>query len=489
MHILTLDLGSGALKAGLWQGGVLLRSLEAPITTQWEGDAAEQAPREWWTAAERLVRSLDAHPAEAIAVTGHMHALVPTSADGEPLGPVAVIPDRRARAAYQALEAELGAAQIHRWTGGCLDPTCALAKAVYFAQDPAWRAARWLLPPKDFLRMRLTGQAATDPTDAAGTMLWDIRRGEWHTELAAFAGDILDKLPPVLPTLSVAGIVTDRAAERLGLRPGIPVVTCGGDDIETLGAGAITPGDLFEHLGTTGSVYLATDQLHLDPDGRVEAYPDVVPGRWLLGGSTSTAGAAIRWVFGMTGGDADWTEVERLSERMAAGTPSEITFLPYLAGERAPLWNPQRSGAFLGLHAFHDTDAVRQAVLEGVLYSLCAVRDSLIGLAPMTGQIFTAGPLGRLKSLGQIRADLYGIETACLGATAQTTSLAAMILAACTLTGQDPYAMASRLLPRQWQFSPRLTAQHAYARGYRRYLRADSLLADFDAPLEAEETE
>ena len=102
MHILTLDLGSGSLKAGLWRAGSLLRSLEAPIETHWNADTVEQSAHTWWTAVERLVRSLEAHQAEGIAVTGHMHALVPTSADGEPLGPVAVLPDRRARQATEA---------------------------------------------------------------------------------------------------------------------------------------------------------------------------------------------------------------------------------------------------------------------------------------------------------------------------------------------------------------------------------------------------
>ncbi len=496
VRILTLDLGTGALKACLWKEARLVACRTAALTTRLQGEIAEQDPRDWWEQTVRLVGELlAAHPdyadVDCIGVTGHMHALVPTDAGGEPLAAAAVVPDRRARAACRDLDDEFGASRILRWTGGRLHATTALAKARHFAraEDRAWTEARWLLPPKDHLRMRLTGEAASDPIDAAGTMLWDIQQGRWHEGLAEFAGCRLSQLPPVLATVSLAGRLRPEAASVLGLRAGTPVATGGGDDIEVFGAGVMRPGDLFEHLGTTGSIYVATDGPIIDPAARVETYPDVLPGRWLMGGSTSAAGLAQRWILALTGQENDWAEADALYQRMAAESrPSEVTFLPYLAGERAPLWDIDRAGALLGLRAHHTAKDAIQAVVEGVLFSLRSVLQVLdeLGVATAEGKVHTAGPFGDGEVLGQVRANVYCREVVRLGDGEAGTSLAAMALASCAVTGEDPYEMMSRLLIPRWSYRPRDEACKAYDVAYRRYLRAMDLLCEFDQEERAE---
>ena len=489
MRVLTLDLGMGSLKVCFWRDQKLVARKVMPIATRTEGDLSEQDAGEWWAAASRTIQEMreerrEVAETEVIGVTGQMHALIPTDAGGNPLGPVAIVSDRRARHAVAELDRVFGAEAILRTTGGRLDPTTALAKSRFLhnSGNRAWREARYLLPPKDFLRLQLTGEAATDPIDAAGSMLWDINRRCWDRELCDFAG-ATGKLPDVLPTISLAGRLTAQTAGLLGLTAGIPVATGGGDDIESLGAGALTPGDIFEHLGTTGSVYIATDRLIFDPRSRVETYPDVLPGRYLLGGSTSAAGSALRWVHRLIGETEDWESLDALAERMAlqAG-PGAVMFLPYLSGERAPIWNDRRSAAFLGLRADHGPETLLQAVLEGVFFSLRHVAESLKALDLVTpeSRVHSAGPLGSHAALAQVRSDIYGWEITRADNEDDTTSVASMILAICAVTGENPYALMAKRRHIVRTTAPRPKAHAAYARSFALYEEMAATLARYD---------
>ena len=191
MKLLTLDLGTTALKVALWSDGRLIAERAAIIELQVQGLRAEQDATNWWAQAVALVRELAPTDVDGIGVTAQMHAVVPIDASGTPLAPVPIVMDRRARAEVAELSAKPGWRTIHAITGGRLDVTCVLPKLRHLARDPAvdaWRKARWLLPPKDFLRFRLTGEAATDPIDAAGTLLWNLRKGEWEPDLVELAG-------------------------------------------------------------------------------------------------------------------------------------------------------------------------------------------------------------------------------------------------------------------------------------------------------------
>ena len=423
-----------------------------------------------------------------------MHSLVPVDSLGNPVAPVAVVPDRRAVAAHTSLCQEVGVESIYRITGGRLDPTTVLAKAVHFhrSENSAWHTARWFLPAKDFLRFRLTGKLATDPTDAAGTLLWNLNTGGWENELVALAG-LTDRLPPIAPTLSlVPGGVSPEVATELGLPAGTPVVMGGGDNIETLGVGAIRPGDLFEHLGTTGSLYAVKDRPIYDPKCRIEVYPDVVPNRFLSGGSTSAAGSAIRWIREATGQTDNWEATHLVFDEMA-NKPLNISdlpyFLPYLSGERAPLWDYQRAGAFLGLRPTHTPADMVRAVTLGVLFSLRDILGTLeeIGATIPGSTVHGAGPLGANASLGQVRANIYNRPVVHRGDSEHATSFAAMVLATCAVFGDSPDTFAQTHLPIRWKTAPESNPVCAdFAQAFRRYKQGSELLESFDSQLESE---
>jgi xylulokinase len=470
MKLLTLDLGTSVLKAAVWHEGRLVAERAATLPLHTAGLVAEQDANLWWSRCIELVRDLAPGPLDGIGVTAQMHAVVPTDASGRALAPVPIVMDRRAHAEVAELAESPGWSAIHTLTGGRLDVTCVLPKLRHLTrgrQGTPWREATWLLPPKDFLRFQLTGRAATDPIDAAGTLLWNPRDQVWADELAALAGIHLAQLPPVQPTLSVAGPLTLTAAAALGLTAGIPVVTGGGDDIETLGAGVLQPGDFFEHCGSTGSIYLATDRFILDPAGAVETYPDVVPGRWLMGASTTTAGTALAWarrVLALEAAAAPADGLPRLHE-----TPGEVLFLPFLAGERGPWWNAALTGTWQGLRPEHGPADLYRAAVEGVFFSLHSLLASLQPHAPHpAGVVHTSGPLGLDPRGAQPRADLYGRPVRRRGALAQSTAVAAALLTEATLTGADPYALAHTRLEPVWECSPG-PHQSAWAAGAQRY--------------------
>lgn len=475
MTVLTLDLGTSVLKAALWTDGKPVAERSAIIPLHTEGTIAEQDPNTWWQLAGDLIRDLAPGQVDGIGVTAQMHAIVPTDAEGRALTPVPIVMDRRAQAEVDELTAAPGWRTIHEISGGRLDVTCVLPKLRHLtrsAEGETWRKATWLLPPKDFLRFQLTGIAASDPIDAAGTLLWNINTKTWDDTLIELAGIRSEQLPPVQPTLSVAGKLTDQAAQALGLSAGIPIVTGGGDDIETLGAGVLAPGDFFEHCGTTGSLYLATDQFILDPIGEVETYPDIVPGRWIMGASTTTAGAALAWarrVLALEENDAPKNGLPKLAD-----TPGDLIFLPFLAGERGPWWNAALTGSWIGMRPEHTAADLYRAAVEGVFFSLHSLQASMQTHAPTTnGMVHTSGPLGLDISGAQARADLYGRDVRRRGTLPQSTAFAAAIITEATLTNTDPYALADQRLEIVWTCSPGPN-QSAWNEGAQRYHQAAS---------------
>lgn len=484
MNLLTLDLGTTVLKAALWSEGQLVSERAAPLTLHADGLLAEQDAGEWWAKAIELIRDLAPETVDGIGVTAQMHAVVPVDTAGQPLAPVPVVMDRRCRAEVAELTENPGWKAIHEITGGRLDVTCVLPKLRRLtrgASADAWKNATWLLPPKDYLRFRLTGEAATDPIDATGTLLWNLRTGSWESSLVELAGIQLTQLPPVRPTLSIGGHLSAEAARALGLTSGIPVITGGGDDIETLGAGVFTPGDFFEHYGTTGSIYLATDRPVWDPTGQVETYPDVVPGRWLMGASTTTAGAALAWGRQVLALDATTTPAHGLP--ILEHGPGDLLFLPFLAGERGPWWNADLSGSWIGLRATHTAPDLYRAVVEGVFYSLHSLFAHMLPYAPIAdGAVHTSGPLGFDRGGAQARADLYARTVRRRGTLPQSTAVAAAILTEATLTDTDPFSLVRERLQPVWECNPGPAAP-AWAAGARRY-HAAALAAAANCPSE-----
>jgi xylulokinase len=365
--------------------------------------------------------------------------------------------DRRAVAEVRATEADLGEGRVYALTGARLEPASPLAKLRWLArhEPDLLERARLFLPPKDYLRFRLTGEVATEPIDAAGTLLYDLRRNQWSPELAAAACISTSLLPPVQPLDSLAGALQDDAATALGLPGGIPVATGAGDDVECLGAGLLATGQALEHIGTTGSMLVCSEVLLAHPTGRVDCYPHAVPGLYLLGGSTSSAGATLAWAARQLATDAaDGGEVAiqallDLSAGNADDGSADLVFLPYLAGERCPVWHPGGRGLLLGMTLRTTQEQIIQAVFTGVAFSLRHILDCIRDLGLPVEAIVASGGGGTLAgdAWPALRSTVYGYPLL-QPPVADSTSLGALALMLVALgVYPDAQQAAARLVP------------------------------------------
>jgi xylulokinase len=363
-----------------------------------------------------------------------MHAVAAIDSSGASLGRALVLGDRRAAPGAEQITAELGADEIYRVTGALMDPSMPAAELLWLRRqgDRRWSQARAFLGCKDFVRYRLTGQVLTEPIDACATSLYDIRTGTWSSDLLRAVGVREDQVPEVRPVTASAGTLLPTAAAELNLVPGTPVVVGAGDDIEVLGNGMLEPGTRLEHIGTTGSILAVADHPAYDPDRALELYPHALEGLWVVGGSMTTAGAALSWAARTLGYRSIRAafQAARQDGRQAAAGP---VFLPHLAGERIPARDPRVRGAWVGMDADTGAPALMRAACEGVAQALAAVLARTERLVGSCGPVsVVGGEQGSAEERWwlQLRADVYGRPLAVLEST-EPTALGLMLVIAC----------------------------------------------------------
>ena len=372
--ILAIDQGTSICKVALCDGdGALIAVARRAIAVRhaqpfW----ADVDPGAWvravWDLIPQVMRESGADPSrvEAIGLGGLMHALVPTAEDCAALAPAVLWMDQRCQSQCETLIAEHG--DRIQALGAPLPRTTTSAAKLYalrqHSPDVVDAAHKFLLP-KDYLRLRLTGQWATDPSDAGGTAL--LTGGDEPSWAEEYVRDILgvcpSKLPDIQPSTTIAGGLTDEAATALGLTAGTPVVT-GASDVRctTTGMGIHTPRRICLYMGT--AAWIARG-------------PDTTGGPTRFLGATATFGAAMRWcaetICPSPSADDSYAEAERLATRAPIGSDG-LTFLPHMNGERGPYTEPSATGSYLGLTLAHGRDHLCRAVYEG---AACHIRHIL----------------------------------------------------------------------------------------------------------------
>jgi xylulokinase len=382
---------------------------------------SEQDPALWWGAAQTAIRAALAAAGvvgtevEAVGLTGQMHGAVLLDAAGDVLRPAILWNDQRTAAECDEIRATVGFERLIAISGNDAITGFTAPKLLWVRrhEPDVWARLAHILLPKDYVRLQLTGDYATDKADGSGTILFDLAARTW-------SGDLLEDLaldqswfPPTLEGPEVTGAITSAAARATGLAAGTPVVAGGGDQSAgAVGVGVVDIGTMALSLGTSGVIFAATDTPVRERHGRVHAFCHAVPGRWHMMSVMLSAAGSLRWFRdalapGEAFGDlaASATEVEAASDG--------LFFLPYLSGERSPHPDPAARGAFVGLALRHDRRHMARAVLEGVAFGL---RDGLDLMTeagiPRPGQIRASGgglasPLWR-----QILADVLGAEIA-----------------------------------------------------------------------------
>jgi xylulokinase len=409
--VLGIDLGTSQVKALVMtpDGEILGRGRAGyRVVSPGEG-LAETDPAEWWRATVAAVRealadaSADIEVA-AVGVDGQMHGVVLADADGAAVRPGILWLDRRAEAEaarYGELPAELTRPLGNQASAGMAGPMLGWLAA---HEVDALRAARWALQPKDWVRMRLTGLAATDPTDASGTLLFDLARGVWADGVIAALGLPAEKLPPVLRATQVAGQLLPGPASELGLTPGSPVAVGAADTAAALYAADLGEGDGREGwalltVGTGGQWMVPEGEFR--PAAGTNLFAAVGGGFYRLA-PVQNAGVALDWVRAVLG--VSWQQLYDTARRpWRADTP---VFLPYLARER---WDPATAGAWEGLSLGHERDDLLRGALEGVAFLLRRRLDDLRAAGHQPEAVLLGGGGATHPAWRQLLADVLAL--------------------------------------------------------------------------------
>lgn len=376
---LGLDLGTGSVKALLMdRGGAVLGegSASYEIRTPHPG-WAEADPGDWWRATAEAARSAVGPlgpEVEAVGLSGQMHGVVLADAEGRPLRPAVLWADSRSAGrldAYRALNEGLRRRLANPPAVGMAGPSLLWLRDHEIA---SYRAARWALQPKDWLRLRLTGEAAAEPSDASATLLYDLPADGWAHDVVESLGLRSDLLAPLTPSASVAGTLTRDAAEQLGLRVGTPVAAGAADTAAAmLGSGLLAPGTVQLTVGTGGQIVAPKDSSAPDPEACTHLYRTAMPNApdtsacWYAMAAIQNAGLVLEWVRMVLG--ASWDEVYAEAFGVPPGADG-VVFLPYVSGERTPRFDPAARGAWVGLGLEHARGHLLRAALEGVAFAL-----------------------------------------------------------------------------------------------------------------------
>ncbi len=389
-----IDVGTSGVKGlAIDHAGVVLASAEQcyPLSTPHSG-WSEQDPEDWWRATEMVLTKLreTAGVPAGIGLSGQMHGLVTLDARDRALRPAILWNDQRTARECAEIERTIGLERLIALTGNRALPGFTAPKLLWLRHnepDVYGRIARLALP-KDYVRLRLCGEHATDVSDASGTLLLDVAGRRWSEAMIGELGLDHAWLPRALESPTVSGHTRD----------GIAVAAGAGDQAAgAIGVGVDRPGPASVVLGTSGVVFAALEHFASDPQARVHAFCHAVPGSWHAMGVMLSAAGSLRWLRDAAAPGVAYDELLAAASAWPAGVEGML-FLPYLAGERTPHADPDARGAFTGLSIRHDRGALVRAVLEGVAFGL---RDSLdllreLGGRPSYGRVSGGGARGEL---------------------------------------------------------------------------------------------
>ena len=408
---LGIDIGTSSVKAVIVDDDdAVVEQASAPLNvSRPQPSWSEQDPADWWTATNAAVKSLSANArrsVRAVGLSGQMHGATLLGEHDKPLRPAILWNDGRSE--QQCLALEQAEPASRRITGNIAMPGFTAPKLLWVREhEPSvFAATRTVLLPKDYVRLLMTGEKASDCSDAAGTLWVDVANRRWSPEMLAATGLEESHMPRLYEGSDATGTLLADVAAAWGMSR-VPVAGGGGDNAAgAAGIGVINAGDAFLSLGTSGVLFLATPKFLPNPDRAVHAFCHCLPGRWHQMSVMLSAASCVDWAVKLTGA-ADAAELLGKVEARGRLDGPEI-FLPYLSGERTPHNDPQARGVLFGLS--HDTDAsaIGQAVLEGVAYAFADGLDVLIEAGATIDKISVIGGGARSMWWGGVLAAALG---------------------------------------------------------------------------------
>jgi xylulokinase len=430
-YVVGIDVGTGGTRAVVAdRAGKIVSSAmceHIPFASPKIG-WAEQDPHDWWKAAGAAIReaisgaNVSSSEISAVGLAGQMHGAVLLDENDQVLRPALIWCDQRTQAQCEWLNAKLGAHRIIELTCNPALTNFTLTKLLWVRDNEPqiWRRFRRVLLPKDYVRLRLTGDHSMDVADASGTLMLDVAHRRWSEEMMSAVGLPMNCLPKLYESPEICSRISEVGAAHTGLKPGTPVVAGAGDQAGgAVGMGIVRAGAVSATIGTSGVVFAATDTPAMDRQGRVHTFCHAVPGRWHVMGVTQAAGLSFRWLRDLlrsaNSPDVSYEELTREAENIPAGSGG-VLWAPYLMGERTPHLDPNARGTLTGLAASHTRGHVVRAVLEGVAFSLNDTFSLFNEMQIPVRNIRLGGGGARSELWRQIQADVYGRDVEILAA-------------------------------------------------------------------------
>ncbi|HOQ46397.1 MAG TPA: xylulokinase [Bryobacteraceae bacterium] len=480
MYWLGIDVGTGGTRALLVdrQGKVKAgftaphedMRMERPL---W----AEQRPENWWDAAQQAIRGVLAQAGvsgkdvRGIGLSGQMHGLVMLDERDQVIRPALIWCDQRSQAQVDYVNAKLGRENVLKWTANPVLTGFTLPKLLWVRDNepPNFERVRKILLPKDYVRFRLTGEYATEVSDASGTSLFDVVNRRWSYEMVDGLGLDRGILPSVAESDVVSGCVTTAAAEATGLAPNTPVVGGGGDQASSaVGNGIVEPGIVSCTLGTSGVVFAHMEKVAYDQAGRVHTFCHAVRGKWHVMGVTQGAGLSLQWFRNQLAPDKNY---DQLTAEAATAPPGSqgLYWLPYLMGERTPHLDASARGGWIGLTNKNTRADLIRALLEGVSYSQKDCLDIIEELGVTVTSVRASGGGAKSAFWRQMLADVFNKRVVVLE-TQEGSAYGAALLA---LVGTGEYASVQEVCRAAIRevdcANPDPARAELYARGHKVY--------------------
>lgn len=422
MNFLGIDLGTSSVKIVIMDGsGKVVSSVSRDFEVSYpKTNWAEQNPEDWWKATKEGIKELIAKASpeykqiSGIGLSGQMHGLVLLDEDYNVLRPAILWCDQRTQEECDYLNSVIGREKLSKYTGNMALTGFTLPKVLWVQrhEPEVFDKAAYMLLPKDYVRFKLTGEMATDVSDASGTLMFDVEKRNWSKELLEIFQIKEETLPKVYESWEVTGKITKEVAEYTGLSTNTVVVGGAGDQAAgAVGTGTVSSGTLSVALGTSGVVFATSDKYEVDDKNRLHSFCHS-NGKWHQMGVMLSAAASLKWWVEEVNEKLDAEAFDNLLEEAAKSPVGSkgIVFLPYLMGERTPHNDPDAKGVIYGLNITHKRCDITRAILEGVCFGL---RDSLEILRDLNvpiEEVRVSG--GGAKSIlwRQILADIFNTK-------------------------------------------------------------------------------
>ena len=437
-YLIGIDVGTSGTKSVLFDtdGRIIASATEEYPMYQPKNGWAEEDPDDWWDAACKTLKKLTERvsPSDIVGLglSGQMHSLVLLDEGNKVIRPSILWCDQRTHEECREIENILGREKLIEITANPALTGFTASKLMWVKKNEPenFENTAHILLAKDYIRFKLTGEYATEVSDASGMQLLNVSERCWSGDVCDALGIDMSKLARVYESPELTGRVTAEAAALTGLPVGLPVAGGAGDNAAAaIGMGVWREGKAFTTIGTSGVVFAPTDSPIIDPQGRVHTFCAAVPDTWHVMGVTQAAGLSLNWFRRTALADKSYSEIDRECSKLKIGS-EKLIYLPYLMGERTPWLDSDARGVFFGLSALHNEYHMARAIMEGVSFSLYSCMEILGEMNVCVSDMALCGGGGKSDLWRQMLADVYGASVKRM-ASDEGAALGAAILGGC----------------------------------------------------------